>query len=114
MLATPVTPERDENASPSDAQIKCEPLPLLYDYHHVEMWDTANSDKVDRAKGGKVQDTYHLDVGEPRWVSNENGKSDHDDYDKIPGEELHQFHVDGVGDDGRTFKMGPRKTCFLG
>ena len=97
VLATAVTPDRDENVSPTDALIKCEPVPLLYDYHHVEMWDTANPDKGDRTKGGKVQDTYHLDVGEPRWVSNENDKSEHDDY-----KELQQFHVDGVGDGGEV------------
>ena len=98
VLATAVTPDRDENvSSPTDALIKCEPLPLLYDYHHVQMWDTANPDKGDRAKGGKVSDTYHLDVGEPRWVTNENDKPDQDDY-----KELHQFHVDGVGDGGEV------------
>ncbi len=106
MLATasslsvrPGTPDRDENTSPSDAQIKCEPIqvPLSYEYHHVEMWDT-DPDKVDRVKGGKVQDTFHLEVGESPWVSNENAKSVHEDYNKIPSEELHQFHDDGVGD----------------
>ena len=92
-----VTPQqqeqRDENVSPSDADIKCEPIPtsLAYEFSHPELWDE-NSDK--RSKIDKVPSYHHPEDVEPNWVLT--NKSDHD-FNKISGHDLHQFDVDRVG-----------------